>query len=273
MVPDMRTHPAPTIAPAELAAARTRGYHIVRGLVPPTEVAALRDRFMEAAEDGPVTGLSLVPPATAAGDPLARWPRMMHPHASTSHPDLARATARWLLDPGLLGILQALMEDEPVAVQSMFYFKPPGARGQDFHQDDFYLRVEPGSCWAAWIAIDPADPGNGGLAVVPGSHRLPVLAPDAADLRRSMATERVVIPAGMAAEPTHLAAGDALCFHGRLIHGSEPNRSPDRFRRSLIFHYAPVATTAIAAPYLAVARRADGRPSAWRALEADASPH
>ncbi len=31
--------------------------------------------------------------------------------------------------------------------------------------------------------------------------------------------------------------GDVLFFNGQLVHGSFPNRSQDRFRRSLIGHY------------------------------------
>jgi phytanoyl-CoA hydroxylase len=31
--------------------------------------------------------------------------------------------------------------------------------------------------------------------------------------------------------------GDTLFFNGQLVHGSLPNRSADRFRRSLIGHY------------------------------------
>ena len=30
--------------------------------------------------------------------------------------------------------------------------------GQAFHQDNFYLQVKPGTCIAAWIAVDPAIP-------------------------------------------------------------------------------------------------------------------
>jgi phytanoyl-CoA hydroxylase len=33
-----------------------------------------------------------------------------------------------------------------------------------------------------------------------------------------------------------------LFFNGSVIHGSYPNTSKDRFRRSLIFHYVPYTT-------------------------------
>ena len=36
-----------------------------------------------------------------------------------------------------------------------------------------------------------------------------------------------------------MKAGDVLFFHGSVVHGSRPNSTTDRFRRSLIFHYIP----------------------------------
>ncbi|MEJ7654789.1 MAG: phytanoyl-CoA dioxygenase family protein [Chloroflexia bacterium] len=44
-------------------------------------------------------------------------------------------------------------------------YSPAGARGQALHQDNFFLKVEPGTCIAAWAALDPADRENGGLEV------------------------------------------------------------------------------------------------------------
>ena len=39
-----------------------------------------------------------------------------------------------------------------------------------------------------------------------------------------------------------MTAGDVLFFNGSVIHGSTPNASRDRFRRSLICHYVPAST-------------------------------
>jgi phytanoyl-CoA hydroxylase len=47
-----------------------------------------------------------------------------------------------------------------------------------------------------------------------------------------------------------MKAGDVLFFHGSLVHGSRPNTSTDRFRRSLIFHYIPQASVEVARFYL-----------------------
>jgi ectoine hydroxylase-related dioxygenase (phytanoyl-CoA dioxygenase family) len=127
----------------------------------------------------------------------------------------------------------------------MFYFKPPGARGQDLHQDNFYLRVRPGTCIAAWLAVDPSDRENGGLVVVPGSHETEIVCPEKADPDRFFTSEHVPVPEGMRETPVDMDAGDMLFFHGSLIHGSYPNKSHDRFRRAFICHYLPARSTEV----------------------------
>ncbi len=214
------------------------GYLVMRGLFAPEEVAEIRDTFMAQTAEGTVPGLSETSPDYRPDDPLARYPRMMHPHR---HPDLpvGPLSLRYLLDPRVETILRALFRDEPLAAQTMFYFKPAGARGQDLHQDNFYLRVFPGTCLAAWAAIDDADEENGGLVVVPGSHEMEIACPEQADRSRFFTTHHVPVPPGLSERPLSLAAGDVLFFNGSLIHGSYPNTSPDRFRRAFIAHYVP----------------------------------
>ena len=119
----------------------------------------------------------------------------------------------------------------------MYYFKPPGARGQALHQDQRTLRVWPGTCIAAWMAVDRCDTENGCLQVVPGTHDLPVLCTESADLVLSFTDFEVPVPEGMAPVDVVMDPGDVLFFNGQVIHGSLPNRSRTRFRRSLIAHY------------------------------------
>ena len=218
------------------------GYLVVRGLFTPDEAALIRDTFMAQAADGPVPGLFETKRSWGtdyeATDPLLRFPRIVHPHA---HPDRAagRVAQQFMLDERLHGPLVELMGEEPLAVQSMFYFKPAGARGQELHQDNLYLRVKPGTCMAAWVAIDNVDEANGGMRVVPGSHRTELVCPQQADTSVSFTPDYVPVPDGMEAIHVDMKPGDVLFFNGSTIHGSTPNTSTDRFRRSLIFHYVP----------------------------------
>jgi phytanoyl-CoA hydroxylase len=76
----------------------------------------------------------------------------------------------------------------------MFYFKPPRSRGQALHQDNFYLKVEPGTCFAAWTAIDEADPDNGGMLIVPNTNNEEIHCPELADQNESFTKHYVKPP-------------------------------------------------------------------------------
>ncbi|NUW38351.1 phytanoyl-CoA dioxygenase family protein [Nonomuraea sp. SMC257] len=228
-----------------LNAFHDQGYAVVPGLLTAAEAADLRDAFMDLHAAGPISG-HFQPRAQEPGQPydiLRDYPRVMHPHQVN---DLA---LRRLLDPRIAEILRELLGEEPIAAQSMFYFKPPGARGQALHQDNFYLQVEPGTCVAAWIALDRIDRENGGLEVVPGTHKMDLFCPEEADLDVSFTREYVPPPPGLEAVPVDMEPGDVLFFNGSLVHGSGPNATADRFRRSFICHYVGRSAERISVHY------------------------
>jgi len=222
-----------------------KGFTVVRGLFTPAEIDELCTEFTALRAAGPVPGHfePRTPRDGAPADPLHAYPRVMHPHR------ISARSRRLLLEPRLRDVLEVLLGEEVLAAQSMFYFKPPGARGQALHQDNFYLRVEPGTCVAAWIACDVIDRDNGGLEVVPGTHRMELFCPEEADADVSFAREYVPPPPGLAAVPVDMAPGDVLFFNGSLVHGSGPNRTADRFRRSFIGHYVGRSTQRIGGYY------------------------
>jgi ectoine hydroxylase-related dioxygenase (phytanoyl-CoA dioxygenase family) len=160
-----------TSAPCALAEQfENDGFLVIRGLLNPEEVQEIRDRFKEIHNDG--AGLpGKYEPANnkeaidKPNDPLNKYPRVIQPHR------FDEVSRRYLLHPRLRDVLVDLLGQEPMAVQSMFYFKPPGSRGQEMHQDQFYLTVEPGTCVAAWIAIDKCDAENGAMMIVPRTRR------------------------------------------------------------------------------------------------------
>lgn len=207
-----------------------QGYVVVRGLFTADEVAQYKQHYMDMRASGPLPGD--FPGVDAQNtDPLKKFPRMIHMHRWD---DLSM---QWMIDPRINRCLTALLGQEPFAVQTMLYFKPPGARGQALHQDQYYLRVQPGTCMAAWMALDRCDEENGCMEIIPGSHTWPVLCTIPADTTQSFTDITVPIPEGVQAEPVMMEAGDVLFFNGQLIHGSFPNTSQDRFRRALIGHY------------------------------------
>jgi ectoine hydroxylase-related dioxygenase (phytanoyl-CoA dioxygenase family) len=237
---------APALSVEQTEFYQRQGYLIVRHMFSAEEVAALRKTFDDLAAAGKaIPGLwePQTDPAKLAQDPLARYPRVMHPHRFDA------LSLRVLLDRRMYAVLRAILGEEPIAAQSMFYYKPPGARGQALHQDNFYLEVKPGSCIAAWLAIDPSRPENGGLSICPGTHQMEVVCPERADEHASFTTELVKPPPGCTVIPATLEPGDCLFFHGSVIHGSQPNRTRDLWRRSFICHYMPKSARQIARHY------------------------
>ncbi len=236
---------------SSLAYARD-GYVVARALFSGDEVETLREHFMTLRRRGSYEGDSAGVEVTQA-DPLKRYPRMIHMHRWDE------VSLRWLLDTRLNRWLTALIGREPYAVQTMLYFKPAGSRGQALHQDNFYLRAHPGTCMAAWLALDPCDEANGCMQVVPGSHTWPLLCTEKADTSVSFTDVTVPLPPGVEARPVCMQAGDVLFFNGSLVHGSYPNTTADRFRRALIGHYIDGAAEQVARFYHP-ALRMDGTP-------------
>jgi phytanoyl-CoA hydroxylase len=206
------------------------GYLNVSNLFSQQEVNAYIDHYMLLRAQGPKPGDSSGVDYTS-NDPLKKFPRMIHMHRWDS------VSLDWMIDPRIASTLTALMGAEPYAVQTMLYFKPPLARGQALHQDQYYLRVQPGTCIAAWMALDPCDEENGCLQIVPGSQDWPLLCTVKADISQSFTDITVPLKKDSQVKPVIMAPGDVLFFSGQVVHGSGPNRSPVRFRRSLIGHY------------------------------------
>ncbi|HXF64842.1 MAG TPA: phytanoyl-CoA dioxygenase family protein [Caldilineaceae bacterium] len=220
----------PDIRPTDVEQFQRDGYVVARGLFSAKEVAHYRDHYMALRAAGSYPG-DTAGVDIGSNDPLKRYPRMIHMHRWDE------VSLRWLIDGRINRWLTGLLGIEPYAVQTMLYFKPAGARGQALHQDQYYLRVQPGTCMAAWLALDDCDEENGCLQVVPGTHNLPLLCTVKADTTQSFTDVTVPLPEGVEPVPVIMAAGDVLFFNGQLIHGSFPNTSRDRFRRSLIGHY------------------------------------
>ena len=74
----------------------------------------------------------------------------------------------WMLNPRLRQPLRTCLDDEPEAMQTMYFYKGSEQRR---HQDAYHL---PG-CMSAWIALQDVDERNGSIHVQLGSHRGPIL--------------------------------------------------------------------------------------------------
>ncbi|MFC4779572.1 phytanoyl-CoA dioxygenase family protein [Paenibacillus sp. GCM10023252] len=218
------------------------GYLIVKGLFSGEQLEEIGATFEEISHHT-VPGHFEPNMDADANDPLRRYPRVMHPHRFNE------TAKRYMLHEPVLAVLEDLYGEEAYAAQSMFYYKPPGSRGQALHQDNFYLQVEPGNCIAAWTAVDAATEENGGLLVVPKTNDYNIVCPDIADSEESFTTHYVKPPKEEKAIPAVMDQGDVLFFNGNLIHGSYRNKTKDQFRRAFICHYANSSATKISHYY------------------------
>ncbi|WP_274365259.1 phytanoyl-CoA dioxygenase family protein [Paenibacillus thermotolerans] len=132
-------------------------------------------------------------------------------------------------------------------VQSMYIDKPANLGvGQPYHQDSYYLKTEPDTLTAVWIACDDVDIANGCLHVVPGSqkdeihpHETPL------DPKQRVHFLEVMSARGKAEVACELKKGDAVFFPGRLLHRSGNNHTSDRHRRAYVLHYADAKSKGI----------------------------
>ena len=209
---------------------QVKGFTIVKGLFSQGEVETFKQHYMDLNAAG-IGAFTREQQAAAATDPLKNYPRMVHMHRWDE------LSLKFMIDERIRQCMVTFLGEEPYAVQTMLYFKPPGARGQALHQDQAPLRVQPGTCMAAWMALDACDEENGCLQLVPGTQDLPLICMVDADTTQSFTNKAIELPEGMAPQPALMESGDVLFFNGQVIHGSLPNRSRDRFRRSLIGHY------------------------------------
>jgi phytanoyl-CoA hydroxylase len=115
-----------------------------RRLFAPEEIAQIASVFTKQVESDPRLGLVDQLPEY---DILSHYPRIVHPHR---HPQVeaGRIARRLMIDLRVLDVVQDLI-GPAYGAQSMFYFKPPTARGQALHQDNLFLQAHPETCMAA----------------------------------------------------------------------------------------------------------------------------
>jgi phytanoyl-CoA hydroxylase len=237
-----------TVNPQIVADFRSGGYAVARGLFSAEETDRLAQYFTDMVERGG-DGWSETAVEPDSPDPLRRYPRLLQPHRGD------KVAFNYMLDPRIKAHLTAIAGEEPFAVQTMVYFKPPGARGQALHQDNMYLLVKPGTCRAAWLALDDCNEENGCMVMVPGTQDFPVICqvqtPGLEEEQWGGA--ETPLPPGTTPVPALMKKGDVLFFNGSVIHGSYRNRS-NGFRRTLIGHYIAAEAQQVAKYYFPVFR-------------------
>ena len=228
------------VLPADIDTFAHDGVVAVRGLVGPDLLARLREAVDRAmASPGPMAldFNDRGTPGRFFGD-MFMWRR---------DPDFRAA----FFESDAPAVAGALMRAAHVHLfyDQIFAKEPFTPQPTPWHQDSPYWPVTGEMLATAYLALDPIDAGNGAVEYVAGSHRwggdyapapfreggrearryvkspLPPL-PDIEALRDRLELRRF-----------DLAPGDAVLFHGRLIHGAGGNPSPRR-RRTLALRFA-----------------------------------
>lgn len=130
--------------------------------------------------------------------------------------------------PELAEVAKCIGLRDPLILQSMYIFKPPGIGGEVVcHQDSTYIYTEPESCVGFWFALEDATHENGCMQFIPGAHRMPLKKRNRRQPDGTLQTE-VLDSTPWPTErcvPVEAPAGTLVVFDGRAPHMSAANRS------------------------------------------------
>ncbi|MCY3980654.1 MAG: phytanoyl-CoA dioxygenase family protein, partial [Alphaproteobacteria bacterium] len=144
--------------------------------------------------------------------------------------------------PRILDAVEDLLGPDLLCWTTNFFIKEANDPAfVSWHQDSTYWGLDPHDVVTAWVALSDAPLESGPMRFLPGSHKLdqiPHIDSFAKDnlLTRGQEIEMEVDEAQAVDAP--LRAGEFSLHHIRLVHGSKPNRRPDR-RIGLAIRYVP----------------------------------
>jgi chlorinating enzyme len=131
--------------------------------------------------------------------------------------------------PKVLDAVECLLGPDLLVWATDWFVKMPGEKTYiGMHQDGTYWNMRPANVVTAWVALSASTPENGGMRVIPGTHKQPLLpqretyAPDSA-LSRGQEIE-VDIDEKQAVDIA-LLPGEMSLHHIWIVHGSHPNAS------------------------------------------------
>jgi phytanoyl-CoA hydroxylase len=224
---------------AAIARFRQQGFLIVERILDRDQIGALRDRF----------------PRLFAGQfDTGVYPDEWYWREGMSLPDVTRHMANaWKAD--LCVARLALSADVGRAAarlagwsgarlgQDTIWWKPPNTKPIAHHQDTSFTDfLDPPAMVTCWVTLDDTHRDAGTLEYAPGSHLWPLTPiPDEfhgqkdyrAHMRAAAQAARIEAPEPVMIE---VPAGSCVFHAGEVWHGSGPNTTGDRMRRSIGIH-------------------------------------
>jgi non-haem Fe2+, alpha-ketoglutarate-dependent halogenase len=157
-----------------------------------------------------------------------------HPDGTKKIDLKAHLVCPWLEEmvhnPKFIDVVESLFHTSDIlCTTSSFRFKKPNSPTfAAWHQDTMYIKIEPAVTF--WLAFTEMTPANGGMRVIPGSHKGPLLPHEDTKDNASILTrgQRITAPVDEAkAVSVSLRPGQAAIFHHNAIHGSGANTTDD----------------------------------------------
>jgi phytanoyl-CoA hydroxylase len=221
--------PACPLSPEQLQHFAEEGFLVLGGLVDAATCARMRDEARAQVQRTP--------------DPAEYEADVAYPGAPSSRDAeggrtvrrLLQAHARgplfagWLEDARVLGAASQLLGGPVKQARAhhncIMTKQPRFSSDTGWHKDARYWRFAEPELVTSWLALGREYPENGGLMVLPGTHRMP-LAPERYDAAQFLRTE---LPenAALLTRRVHvqLEPGDVLLFHARLLHAASRNHT------------------------------------------------
>ncbi|GIX05209.1 MAG: phytanoyl-CoA dioxygenase [Planctomycetaceae bacterium] len=231
--------------PEELQTFQEQGWIVVRGLAPQSLVAQMRDITREHLQR------ELPPVEYEAELHYPGAPPSLDAEGGRTIRRLKQAHARghvftaWLCYPGLLRRLQQLVGPRvycPLAHHNCIMTKQPQFSSETgWHQDIRYWSYTRPELVNAWLALGEEYPENGGMWVIPGSHRA-TFTPQQFDAARFFLVDHPENQPWIARRsPVVLQPGDVLFFHCLTLHAASHN-STSQPKWSVVFTFRGAAT-------------------------------
>lgn len=216
------------------------GWLRIRGLASPEVVAQMREISEEHLRNfvGPLeyeadVGYPLAPESrTSLGGQTVRRLRQAHCRGG--------AFTEWAQHPGVVQRLRRLLGPNILCSLShhncVMTKQPTYSSLTNWHQDVRYWCYQRPELISVWLALGVETAENGGLFVIPGSHRT-VFDRDQLDddlfFREDYAPNQMLLDQKVAVV---LEPGDVLFFHCKLLHAAGQNQT-DETKYSVVFTY------------------------------------
>ena len=183
-----------------------------------------------------------------ADNPAIRPEKLVSAHIAGKNAEGVRGSQAFLelaMDPDLVELVADVIGQDIILWGCQVFCKPGGdGLETPWHQDGHYWPIRPLATCTIWLALDPSTRANGCLRVIPRSHAGRNLFNHMREDRTDVVlTQKIDDPAFDEARAVdiELEPGQMSLHDVYMIHGANPNRSPQR-RAGVAIRYMPASS-------------------------------